>query len=49
MILPLMSSKKMYLLFMQFKRHEKVLNSFALSINIKIEENNANKINESFK
>jgi len=44
----------MYLLFMHFKRHEKVLKNFfefffALSINIKNRRNFVNRINENFK
>jgi len=44
----------MYLLFMHFKRHEKVLKElffeiFALSINIKNRRNFVNRINENFK
>jgi len=45
----------MYLLFMHFKIHEKVLKEFsflkifALSINIKNRRNFVNRINENFK
>jgi len=47
----------MYLLFMYFKRHEKVFKRifdfffffFALSINIKTRRNFVSKINENFK
>ena len=55
MFLLLISSKKMYRLFMHFKRHEKVLKEFffdfffALSINIKNRRNFVNRINENFK